>query len=127
MKLNKETRDAVVFVSLKYIGERWTKEFTCIDFVRDVYRKVGIELPLVWGYSVPQKEFNISKKDFISWTYGYIVFLKRKKYSGKRVWTHLAITLPNGRIIHCSERFGGNVSIVTKEEVLSIYQYIPSE
>jgi cell wall-associated NlpC family hydrolase len=126
MKLSKEVRECVSILSLKYLGKKHDSSFSCVDFVRSVYREVDINIPILGPYLPPPVLFNITKEDLSAWEHGYVIFLTRCGYVGKRTWTHLGITLPKGNIIHSSHYFDGEVSVNSQEEIFSFYQYVPS-
>lgn len=126
MELPQEKRDVIVALSLGYLGRQWSENFNCIAFVREIYKRVGIQIPLIYSHTLPPREFNITERDLDSWQTGYIVFLKRQKYAGKRTWTHVGITQPEKKLIHCSRYFGKQISITPKREIFSFYHYVPS-
>jgi cell wall-associated NlpC family hydrolase len=126
MELSQEKREAVVAIALEYLDREWGDHFNCITFVREVYRKVCVDVPLIYSHVPPPKECNISADGLDCWHEGLILFLKRKGYTGSRTWTHVGITMPSGRLIHCSDYFGKRVSITQKEEIFTFYQYVPS-
>ena len=126
MNLTRGKREAVVVLSTRHLGKKWSKNFNCLTFVREVYREVGVEIPLVYSHTLPPKDFSISVDNLNSWYEGDILFLKRRGYAGERTWTHVGITLPGEKLIHCSEYFGGQVTITPKEEIFSFYHYVLS-
>ena len=128
MRLLEEVRQSIIALSVDYIGVEWSEEFHCLTFVRDLYKKVSITIPPIYPYALPPQKFNISEEDLDRWEIGYTLFLKRRKYNGKRrKWTHVGLTFPERKIIHCSDYFGGKVCVSPKDEVFSFYQYVPSE
>lgn len=123
MKLPKEIRDRISSVALSYLERQRSSDFSCIDFVREVYQEVGIPVPKMLKYTPPPEDFNITKEDLDAWEYGYIIFLIKRTYVGERTWTHVAITLPEGKLIDCSD---GHISIDSKEEIFASHHYVPT-
>ena len=126
MELSQEIRDTVCVLSLTYLEKKYPHKFSCLTFVRDVYKEIGIEIPPLWGYATPPRIFNIKQKDLEVWDHGYIVFLKRNEYAGERVWTHVGITLPDHKLIHYSEYFCETVSMTPQKDIFKFYHYVPS-
>lgn len=126
MELPEKKCEAIVAFSLDYLGRQWSEDFNCIAFVREIYKMVDIEIPPIHSHILPPRDFNITEENLNSWRAGYILFLKRQKYTGERIWTHVGITLPEEKLIHCSEYFGRQVSITPKKEIFSFYHYVPS-
>ena len=126
MELSQEIRERIVDISLTFLGVKRTDDFTCITFVREVYKSVGISVPIMARYMSPPQAYNSTYDGFLAWRTGDILFLKRKKYAGDRTWTHVGIMLPEEKFIHSSHYFDGEVSINTRQEILDFYHYAPS-
>ena len=74
MKLSKEIRDTVSLLSLRYHGIKHSTAFTCIMFIREVYKEIGVDVPIIGQYIPPPMGFNITKEDLCTLECGYIVF-----------------------------------------------------
>lgn len=125
MRLTLTQSEKVVSVALSYLGRSRQKIFCCADFVRAVYRSIGIEIPLL-ASSAPPSEFNIKAEDLQNPPIGHLMFLRDRKDRRSRAWTHVAILLPHGRCIHCSYFFGRKVTISTLDEIFECYDFAPS-
>lgn len=127
MELNNYQTKRVVSKSLSYLGNPWTKnEFTCVDFVRNVYREVDIDIPLL-GIDFPPKDLNISMEQIGNPPAGHLMFLKnRKTLRQDRAWTHVVIVISQNYCIHCSLLLGGTVMISSFEEIFARYDFVES-
>lgn len=127
MELNTEERAVVVSTALSYLGRPYNRKFQCIDFAREVYRTVGIEIPKLSGDRPVPQDINIRHDDLVNPPIGHMLFLRRKGTRSTRLWTHAVIILPGSNCIHCSHFFGGKVVISSMGEILAFYDYVPSE
>ena len=121
MQALRVTEIAQSYVGIPYIPY----QFECVDFVREVYRHVGIEIPLL-PKSAPPAEFNINAEQLAEPPIGYLMFLKNPKDRRLRAWTHVAIILSKETCVHCSYYFGKRVVISTFEEVFQKYEFVES-
>ena len=112
MKLTIEQRDCVVKTALLYINTPRSSKFRCVDFVREVYGKIGIIISPIPPDNVP-KDLSVRRDELSNPPHGYLMFLKDRNDSGKRkrVWSHVVIVLPNNNCIHCSFFFGKKVVV----------------
>lgn len=126
MNLTLKQQTQVVKTALTYLGTPYEKNFTCADFVRAVYREIEIEIPILSTAPVPQW-MNITRDELEGLPVGHLMFLRHKKNQGPRSWTHVVITLPERKCIHCSYFFGGKVVISSLVEIFEVYDFAPSE
>lgn len=116
----------VVEVALACVGRNHEPGFGCVDFVRHVYLQIGIKIPLL-SPETPPREYNITRSMLNNPPNGAIVFLKDPTDLRLREWTHVAIALPEKKIIHNSIFFGRRVTVLTLAEVLTVYEFAPSQ
>jgi len=128
MILGKISSDKIIEVALSYLDHPWSRtEFNCVTFVREVYARVGIEIPKLRHDCIPS-EFNITKDQFENPPAGHLIFLLDPNDPRKeRAWTHLVISLGDQKCIHCSLFFGRKVVISTIEEIRKKYLFAESK
>lgn len=124
MNLTPEQAEKIVTIAQSHLGTAYGPGFKCIDFVRLVYKSVGIYIPPV-VCDVPPADFNITTEQLSNPPIGSIIFLLNKKEKRERNWSHVAIVLPNKLCIHCS-LFKGGVIISSLEEIFQKYNFAPS-
>jgi cell wall-associated NlpC family hydrolase len=125
MDLQPEQQELVVATALSYLGQSYGKEFRCVDFVREVYKVLGIKIPRLSTQPVPQW-INIHSEDVSDPPAGHLIFLRRKETGAARHWTHVVIALPERQCVHCSHFFGRKVTISPLEDILALYDFAPS-
>lgn len=103
----------IITTARRYLGSPYQDDFTCLDFVRTVYAK--------HGFTVPPIELNLQAKDLENPPIGFVLYLRRRGYSGDRRWTHVTIVVSATECIHCSHYFGDKVVITPLKDVLSFY------
>lgn len=127
MKLNKDQIEEVLRTAVLYVNYPYSKDFSCVDFVRKVYSSIGIEIPKLKPY-IPPEEFNITKEELNNPPAGHIIFFKDRTDSRKyRAWTHIGIIMPNHYCIHCSLFFGKKVIISSLSDMYKKYDFAESE
>jgi hypothetical protein len=113
----------VFMAALHYKGREFDWDtFNCVHFVRQVYKDVGIELPLLRRELLPPKEFHLNEKQFRDMPVGHSVFFKRRAKETERTWSHLAIILAPCKLIHCTRHMGNGVIISDTSDFLKIYE-----
>ena len=113
-------------IAQSYIGKPYLpNQFECADFVREVYKRIGIEVPLL-AKSAPPVEFNITTEQLAEPPIGHLMFLKNPKDRRQRSWTHVVIILSRKTCIHCSFFFGKKVVVSTFEEIFQRYEFAES-
>lgn len=126
MKLNKDQIEEVLRTAVLYVNYPYSKDFSCVDFVRKVYSSIGIEIPKLKPY-IPPEEFNITKEELNNPPAGHIIFFKDRTDSRKyRAWTHIGIIMPNHYCIHCSLFFGKKVIISSLSDMYKKYDFAES-
>ncbi len=105
---------SVVATALQYLGRAYTKSFTCIDFLREVY--------LAHGWSVPPPTLNVCIDQlFDNPPVGYALYLRLKTSGHTEGWTHVAIIVSAEECIHCSYFFGKRVVLTPTADLLALY------
>ncbi len=126
MILNASMSERIIIESHNYLGFEFNYEkFNCVHFAREVYRCVGITLPLLDRKGFPPKDFHLSPEEFGNMPTGHCAFFKRKACSSGRIWTHVAIIVSSTELIHCSRYFGCKVVITPRDMFLEIYDLAP--
>ena len=126
MNLSPELARNIIEIASSYISRPFDYEqFNCVHFVREVYSKVDIELPLLVRGEYPPQEFHLSINEFEMMPIGHCVFFKRRTSVTERVWTHVAMVYSSSELIHCARRFGGKVVVTPKAEFLDVYILTP--
>jgi cell wall-associated NlpC family hydrolase len=123
MELTLAKGHAIVHIALWYVDTPYSTEFTCIDFVREVYQFAGIELPEL-GPMEPPPGWNLRWIDLDNPPIGHTLFLKHKRETRKRAWSHVVIIMPDRHCIHCSLLCGGKVMISSLDDLLTEYNLI---
>ncbi len=117
----------VVKIALSYLGTHRSQTFKCVDFVRKVYKEIGVVIPRLLSSS-PPKEFNITREDLAKPPVGHLIFLKDRNDSRNREWTHVAIILPDNYCIHCSFFYGEKVIIFSLKDLFEKrYDFVESK
>jgi hypothetical protein len=125
MILSKSLSGLIVATALEYLGREFNyRSFGCVHFVREVYFRVGIILPILDRYDFPPDDFHLSLEGFHNMPAGHSVFFRRKLTTSVRLWTHVAIILSSGDLIHCTRHLGNGVVITTRNEFLDIYELV---
>ena len=125
MKLTIEERKKIVGIAMSHLGRGREEGFRCVDFVREVFRSIDIEIPpLSSGF--PPKEFNIAKEDLVNLPLGEIIFFRNLKDQRGRKWTHVAIAVSSDECIHCSYFFGEKVVVSNINDMLARYEFVES-
>lgn len=124
MDITAEQARAIVTFATSYLGQRYHPGFTCVDFVREVYRGIGITIPEL-SPEAPPSRFNLSPDDIGDPPIGHLLFLRNKQEKRDRRWSHIVIVLPDRECIHCSY-FTGQVTRSTLPDILSRYEIVPS-
>ncbi len=124
MLLNQAQAEIVLANALNYLGSKYRPGFKCVDFVREVYRTAGVEIPLI-GSDFPPNELIIPEEHLKDPPPGSLLFLRNKQEKRDRVWSHVVLVLESQRCIHCS-MFAGEVIISSLEELLERYDFLPS-
>ena len=124
MKLTQEQVEIIISESISHIGRPYSNDFDCVKFIRIVYEKAGIEIPLLKSH-LPPKELNISKEQITNPPVGHLMFLKDPCDPRKhRSWTHIVIILTKQSCVHCSLFFGRKVVISTFREIFERYNFV---
>ncbi len=128
MLFSTDISQRIATVAYQYLGRPYDfKTFDCVHFVIDVYRDVGITIPVFGGKGFPPRDFHLSVDEFTRMPLGRIAFFKRKLNTNGRIWTHAAIIVSPYELIHCSKHFGGVVTVTEKTEFMEIYALAPNE
>jgi cell wall-associated NlpC family hydrolase len=122
MIFNSDMLPQIVNESFKYLDVSYDPlNFNCLDFVRKVYSKFGIDPP---PWKLNPSLLNLRYDEV---PVGYVIYLKHREDSMNRNFTHAAIFIGNQKFIHCSYYFGNKVVISEMDELLKIYDIaIPS-
>ncbi len=123
MELTDKQAQVILLESEKLINKKREPDFTCVDFVRQVYKKARIEIPLIGPNKTPEK-FNINESQLQNPPLGRLVFMKKKVTSKSRYWTHVGIIFTRTQLIHCSNMFGKKVCITELEEIWKHYDFV---
>jgi hypothetical protein len=126
MNLSQDQREAVVRISGEYLGRKREIGFSCVDFVRTVYGRIGIEIPLLMPKMLPPVEFNLRREYLLNPPLGEIIFFKDRSDKRLRLWTHLGIVYSVCEIIHCSLFLGEQVVITPIEFMWRRYDFVES-
>lgn len=113
MEFTDEIGKAVEDVALIYLGTPYTDTFNCLDFVRAVYKRVGL--------TTPPSNLNVIHDQLSSPPIGYVIFLRHKQATAERKVTHVGIVISGRRVVHCSFYFGRRVVITDLDELLKMY------
>lgn len=111
--MDAEKAEQIVAVARTFLDRPYTKDFRCMDFVREVYRRVGLTLPPI--------ERNLTVDDLKNPPVGFVLYLLHKENTFDRKYSHVAIILPGRTCIHMSYYFGGRVVITDLDTFLEIY------
>jgi cell wall-associated NlpC family hydrolase len=123
MNLTREQVEIIISEAISNLGKPYSKDFDCVRFVRLVYEKAGIKIPLLKSH-LPPNEWNISREQICDPPVGRLIFLKDPYDPRKnRSWTHVVIILTKQSCIHCSLFFGRRVVISTIGEILERYNF----
>lgn len=125
MNLSAKQRESIARRALSYLGKKREEGFRCVDFVREVYQYVGIEIPPIHT-GIPPKEFNITREDLTNLPLGEIIFFRNMKDQRDRKWTHVAIAVSGAECIHCSYFFGEKVVVSHIDDMLTRYEFAES-
>jgi GTPase len=125
LELTQNQIEEVVKTAVSYLNHPYdSRKFDCVNFVRAVYRKIGIEIPPLKSCAPPAC-LNISIKQVNDPPIGRMMFLKDRNDPRKeRVWTHIVIILTKETYIHCSLFFGRKVTISSFNDMYSKYDVI---
>lgn len=122
MVLEATTSDQIIAVARTYIGRPYDwRDFDCIHFILDVYRKCDILIPWFGPDGHPPENFHLSEEEFALMPVGHVVFFKRRASPRPRVWTHAAIIFSATELIHCSRHGGNGVRVTHRDEFLETY------
>jgi cell wall-associated NlpC family hydrolase len=125
LKLTTTQRETVLIVALSQLGRNRTEGFKCIDFVRNVYASIGIIVPFpLIGWMSPLIGLNITLDQLSDPPEGELIFFRRKNDQRKRKWTHVGITLPEKRVVHCSQFLGEKVVVSDLTDLLEDYDFV---
>lgn len=124
MKLSKKQIRIILREAEKLLGKNRKPDFTCVDFVREVYLKADIKLPLINPDKIPALFPNLSQSEIDGDALGKILFLKKKTTDKARVWTHVGIIFSENELVHCSKMFGNQVCTTPIQEVLEHYEIV---
>lgn len=125
MYLSEEVRRKIIETALTFLGQPYSPSFNCIDFVREVYARVGIQIPKISPQITPRR-CNILREDLKDPPFGHIIFLRDLQDDRPRSWTHVGILLPEKKCIHCSLFFGQKVVISALDELFKRYHFAES-
>ncbi len=126
MILTARLAEAVVTTSKRHLGREFVYEkFNCVHFIRSVYEEVGIALPLLDRFGYPPSSFHLSDTELVTMPLGHSLFLKRRLSQVRRFWTHVALIVSAGEVIHCSRHFGKMVTITPIDKLWEIYALAP--
>jgi|GEM_PF-1966257 len=126
MYLSKNQSDQIIDVAYSYLGKPFDFEkFNCVHFVREVYFKVGINLPLLVRKYLPPADFHLSSVEFALMPVGHTVFFKRKESKLDRSWTHVGIIVGPDKLIHCTRNLGDGVVVTEKSQLMEVYSLSP--
>ena len=126
MNLSQEQRESIIKISIGYLRREREVGFSCVDFVRLVYRQIGIDIPLLMPKLPPPSEINIKREDLGFLPLGEIIFLRDRSDGRPRPWTHVGIVYSPFEIIHCSLFFGGCVVITPIQLIWERYDFVES-
>ena len=126
VKFKEEQVIKIINKAASYLDRPYKKGFACLDFLRLVYRAVGIEIPRLWSGEPPPQWININSEEAVNPPIGHIMFLRRRETKTTRYWTHVIIILSERECIHCSYYFGGKVCISLLEKIFALYDFAPS-
>ncbi len=125
MILSENVSHCIVTTAHQYIDRAYDyKTFDCVHFIVNVYHDVGIMIPRFGSVGHPPPDLNLSSDAFEEMPVGQTVFFKRKLSTSSRIWTHMAIIASSNELIHCSQHFGGKVTLTPKHEFMEIYAHI---
>lgn len=101
-------------IAITYLNAPYTKSFSCVTFVREVYRRAGL--------TVPPSSLNITLEQLKDPPIGYVIFLRHRSVGeGEMRVTHVGIIISGKRVIHCSFFFGKKVVITNVDALLEVY------
>jgi len=124
--LSKIISNRILEIATEYLGRDFDYEkFNCVHYVREVYFRVGIVLPILVRGEYPPPDFHLSHEEFSLMPLGHSVFFKRKTSMSDRYWTHVGIIFSTSEIIHCSWIFGDKVVITSLPEFFEVYDLAP--
>ena len=125
MDLPVDKATAVLRAAKARVGQ--TKEpFKCMEFVREIYREVGVIIPPISPHLPPPRTFNISVSEVSAPPVGHVMFLRRKDSESKRTWTHVVIVGENKTVIHCSRFISTKVVESSLDSILTFYEFAHS-
>ncbi len=128
MVLSNKISDLIVNISHEYLGRKFNlNSFNCVHFVREVYAKVGIILPLLNRYGIPPREFHLLEEEFAHMPIGHSVFFKRRTGHSTRSWTHMAIVFSEDTLVHCTRNLGEGVVLTPKSVFMETYILSPTK
>jgi len=126
LKITKRQAVLAAIIGETFEGRMRAPDFKCIDFVRIVYRAVGITIPRL-GPWCPPSDFNIGEEELADPPVGHLMFLKdRTDPRTESAWTHTVIIVPGRKCVHCSLFLGEKVVITPLEELWQRYDFAPS-
>ena len=111
-KLTLFQRIRVVIIALFFLGTKRRDDFKCSQYVNKIYRLARIP---VWSHF---KNINPDQKN--NPPFGEAIFLLEKGIRSKR-WSHVAIALPFGFVIHLSYYWGEKVVITNLQKIWERY------
>jgi hypothetical protein len=117
--------EIVVEKALKEVGRELPSKH-CLILAREVFMKVGKEIPPLYGFDRPPANLNLRVEELRNPPPARLVFLRNKTTPSGRVWTHVVITIDEKRVVHRSRFFGSQVVISTFEEIFQFYDFVPS-
>jgi hypothetical protein len=121
MFISKNLAGDIITSASSYLGRRYDFDvFNCVHFVRQVYRDVSLDFPLLDKRLFPPEYFHLTREDFYEMPIGHSVFFKKRKSTLPRSWTHVAIIFSDNELVHCSRLFG-QVVVTPVRDFLEVY------
>ena len=105
-------RIRITEIAASFLGTPRRSDFKCIEFVREVYRRAGIN-----RYSDFQ---NITLDQKAKPPFGETITLLEKGVTNKR-WSHIVIAFPFNQAIHMSYYWGEKVTLTPWEVIWERY------
>lgn len=128
MQLTPDLSSRIIATARTYLNHPYDFiNFDCVRFIIQVYKEVGINIPIFGGAGFPPAEFHLSEEEFAQKPIGHSVFFRRRANTTDRIWTHMVLILSSDELIHCSSRFGGKVVITPWADLFKLYSHVPKQ
>ncbi len=108
-----EVVSKLVETAMTYLGRPYSGDFKCLDFLREVYRTVGLTLP-------PLAK-NLTFDQLHDPPVGFVLYLLHKENTFDRNYSNAVLILPDRNCIHASYYFGNAVVITELDLLFEIY------